>query len=104
MASEKGLQSSLILALKIGLTTDQFWDLTQWQFLQIAKAYAEAEKDRSRWAIYQAWHTATYYRAKKLPSLDVVMSRLSGEVKTMSSDQIKSAMKEYTRSREAANA
>lgn len=104
MASEKGLQSSLIRALKIGLTTDQFWALTQWQFLQIAKAYAEIEKDKSKWAIYQAWYAAKFYRAGRLPSLDVIMSKLGGEFKTMNSDQLKSAMKEYGRMREAANA
>lgn len=104
MAGENGRQTSLIFALKIGLTTDQFWALTQWQFLQIAKAYADTEKDRSKWAIYQAWYTAMYYRAKRLPALDVVMSKLSGGVKAMTSDQIKSAMKDYTKSRSMPNA
>lgn len=67
------MQGTLILAIRIGLTIEQYWDLTPAEFFCYVEAYKQGleEKGKNETAngLFVAWNTANYSNAKKLPNL-----------------------------------
>jgi hypothetical protein len=67
------LQGTLILAIRIGLTIEQYWNLTPAEFFCYVEAYKQEleEKGKNETAngLFVAWNTANYSKAKRLPNL-----------------------------------
>lgn len=65
------------VALRAGLTHDQFWSLTPFETAEAARAALDARRDAYKLALWQAWHTAAFGRVKKLPDLKRMLDRLA---------------------------
>jgi hypothetical protein len=67
------LQGTLILAIRIGLTIEQYWGLTPAEFYCYVEAYKQESENKGKNetanGLFVAWNTANYSKAKKLPNL-----------------------------------
>lgn len=52
---------------------DQFWLLTFSEFETMMDGYMRRRKEQINDLLYQAWHTAVFYRCKEMPKLDSIM-------------------------------
>jgi hypothetical protein len=68
----------LILALEIGLTVQEFWDMTPREFSFAVEAENRRRKAQNHRDAWLVWHTEALRRTKKMPSL----KKLAGEAET----------------------
>jgi len=93
------LQGTLILAIRIGLTIEQYWDLTPAEFFCYVEAFKQESEDKSKNdtanSLFTAWNTANYSKAKKLPNLSNIIKGIFKKKekpqnsKRMSNEEIK---------------
>jgi hypothetical protein len=60
------LQDTLILAIRIGLKIEEYWDLTPSEFCCYLKAFEHKELDLLNKNITLSWYTEYFARQKKL--------------------------------------
>ena len=53
-------------AYRYGLTPNEFWGLTPYDTFKWIGAQVDRDTDLYKLALWQAWHTAVYTRAKRL--------------------------------------
>ena len=92
------MDETLVLAIRIGLTIEEYWNLTPSEFSCYLEAYKREleEKGKNETAnnIFLAWNTANYSKAKKLPNLANTMKGIfkskkeAPESKRMSKEDI----------------
>jgi hypothetical protein len=58
----------------LGLTHDQFWDLTPDEFEELCIGHGVRRKRQLEDLVYLAWHTAKFNRAKNIPDLQTILN------------------------------
>ena len=94
------------LAFRIGIDPQTFWKLTPWQFYKAFEAYNEQREydhDQQVWIMY---HGALLQRAKKMPNMNVFMSKSKNKkgVESLSGDDIMARLRLYQKNYEKKNA
>ena len=71
------MQGTLILAIRTGLTIEQYWDLTPAEFFCYVEAHKQDLEEKGKHetanSLFTAWNTANYSKAKKLPNLSNIL-------------------------------
>ena len=57
------------MAFKMGISMSEFWKMTPYEFFLCVEGYCEAEEERSKQLIAQAYYVEAFARMKKLPKL-----------------------------------
>ena len=60
------LQDTLILAIRIGISIEEYWNMTPCEFFCYLRAYEKKELDYLNKNITLAWYTEYFARQKKL--------------------------------------
>ena len=63
----------LEIAVQIGLSIDQYWDMTPREFQIHIKAHQKLKKEKRTELLYLAWHTAALTRQEEFPDLKEVL-------------------------------
>lgn len=75
----------------------EFWELTPLELRVILRNHQKKleldNKNRTNLAIAQAWMTANWYRAKRMPDLDKVLTKDKTEQKQMTDEQMLNQIK-----------
>ena len=64
------------MAIRCGVSVSEFWDLTPRELYYVAEAFREKLQDDREQRLVQAYQTAVFYRAKRLPSLRRIIERM----------------------------
>jgi len=63
----------LEIAVRIGLTIEQYWDMTPREFQIHIKAHEKLKKEKRDELLYLAWHTAALTRQEEFPKFEEVL-------------------------------
>lgn len=89
----------MVLAIRMGLSIEQYWDLTPAEFFCYLEAYRQRSEEDSKNELANsqiiAWNTANYSNAKKLPNIKNIIKDIYKDTKVngnkrMSEEEIKS--------------
>lgn len=84
------------MAPLLGVSPDQFWNLTPFAFGLIMKAQNKKLHNDFDTIKYHAWHVAAFTRAKKMPSFKEFIKPLNDQPeKGINEAGIKAALKAY---------
>jgi hypothetical protein len=77
-------------ACEAGLKPGEFWTLTPYETRICMEGEAERRKAEYRLALFEAWHSAAFQRAKRMPKLQNVMKQVSkgNKKRDLTPDQI----------------
>lgn len=59
----------------MGLSPDEFWRLTPYEFNLMAESFVAREERKTNDLLYHAWHIEAFARAKKLPKLETLLKK-----------------------------
>lgn len=87
------------MAIRIGLSIEEYWNLTPAEFYCYLEAYKHRKEDESKnnlaYSQINAWNTANFSNAKKLPSIQKIIKDIYKEEpkvsnkKRMSNEEMK---------------
>jgi hypothetical protein len=81
------------------VSVSEFWDLTPRELFYIAEAHREKMQVEREQRLVQAYQTAVFYRARKLPSLRRLLERMRaaehGPERAQTSEQMLAFAKRY---------
>lgn len=82
-------------ALRAGVPTLEFWDLTPRETVQAIEAAAWRLEEEQRGRLWLAWHVAALSRARRLPSLAQILAPREG--KRLAGDELEARRREFAK-------
>jgi hypothetical protein len=84
-------QALLIDACAAGITPDEFWSATPREISIRLKGALWREQQAARLVVSEAWHVASLMRAKRIPSLKVLLRGLDRAAARQSPETVRAA-------------
>ena len=71
----------------------EFWKMTPYEFFLCVESYCEAEEERSKQLIAQAYYVEAFARMKKLPKLEKILNSTKPKKKQTTDEMLATVKK-----------